>query len=59
MNQLTGVSPVLNPLSTDFEASYQYYKNGLVKNVQQKNGITSSFTYDDGKLTGFINRFNS
>jgi RHS repeat-associated protein len=56
MNRLTGVSTIANPTSADNEAQYQYYKNGLMKNVQQKNGISTAYTYDDGRLTNLIHK---
>lgn len=56
MDELTGVSVVKVPTSADYEAQYQYYKNGLVKQIQQKNGITSSFVYDDGRLTNLTHK---
>ena len=42
-NQLTDVGTPPNPNPGGYEEHYDYYKNGLIKESKQKNGITTAF----------------
>ncbi|WP_274655619.1 RHS repeat-associated core domain-containing protein [Paenibacillus humicola] len=39
--------------TNDFEAKYQYYGDDLLKQITQRNGVTSAYTYD-GKQVGTL-----
>lgn len=40
----------------DADASYEYYKNNLMKTISQKNGISSNYTYDGLQLDTLIDK---
>ena len=56
LNQLTDVGAAPNPNLGGYEAHYDYYKNGLIKESKRKNGIATSFTYDGARLQNMIHK---
>lgn len=44
LNRLTAVSPTAS--FQDADATYNYYKNGMLKEIGQKNGVKSAYTYE-------------
>ncbi|NQX67316.1 glycoside hydrolase family protein [Paenibacillus alba] len=57
-NRLDIVAPsadfLNNSTTTDYDAKYTYYNNSLLKQITQRNGVTSDFSYDGlriGSLT--------
>lgn len=59
-NRLDIVAPsndfITNPSTTDYEARYQYNKNGSLKQITQKNGVTTYYGYDGNKLSSLIEK---
>uniref|UniRef100_UPI001FE48C33 polymorphic toxin-type HINT domain-containing protein n=1 Tax=Paenibacillus koleovorans TaxID=121608 RepID=UPI001FE48C33 len=53
LNRLLSVGQTLEDVDTTYEdhdAEYTYFKNGQLKKIQQKNGVSSNFTYDGFRL---------
>ncbi|WP_052702762.1 RHS repeat-associated core domain-containing protein [Paenibacillus beijingensis] len=51
-NRLDAVGPSID-FATDFDAKYQYFNDNLLKQITQRNGVTTSYTYD-GKNIGTL-----
>ncbi|WP_164821827.1 RHS repeat domain-containing protein, partial [Paenibacillus koleovorans] len=59
LNRLSSVGQTLEDVDTTFEdhdVEYTYYKNGQMKTIQQKNGVTSNFTYDGFRLDALTHK---
>lgn len=51
-NRVDGIGLGVN----NYDASYQYYKNDLLKKITLRNGNTANYTYDGAKLDTLIHR---
>ncbi|MBW7458618.1 hypothetical protein K0U00_31705, partial [Paenibacillus sepulcri] len=54
-NRLDTVGPS-NNFVNDYEAKYQYFNNDLLKQITQRNGVTSVYSYDGMQVGGLTQK---
>ncbi|EFM08672.1 YD repeat protein [Paenibacillus curdlanolyticus YK9] len=54
-NRLDAVGPS-NDFTNDYDAKYDYYRDNLLRQITQRNGVTSSYTYDGKNLNTLLER---